>query len=337
MKTRKILLSVWTLVMIVAMLACAQSTTAPAPAAAPTDPPGPSEADLNATVEAGIQGTQAAEDNMQATIEAAVEATAAVMVTEAQTSEAQLSADIEQAVAETETATAQVDAATQAAAADGTISDEELQELEQLINDAEELIYYADTLIQAYYGLYGEMAVETIELLYALEDDLDTALVWMEGMLGMLGQGAETAAAYLADREAAATQAQTALTQMQTNAQGWQAQVQAQVENRATQALNVQANQVAGNRQEALESAFLYIDTVRNALADGTFSPAELGNIAQLGANASASLQAQGGPAMQNLAPNINDITAQAAKGELAQVQANLGNLEVSLPERPSR
>ena len=76
------------------------------------------------------------------------------------------------------------------------------------------------------------------------------------------------------------------------------------------------------------------------SLADNTISSAELANIAQLGANASASLNAQGGPQLQQLSGSINDITAQLARGQAPQAQANLGNLEASLgslPSKPSR
>jgi len=44
-------------------------------------------------------------------------------------------------------------------------------------------------------------------------------------------------------------------------------------------------------------------------LADGKVSPAELTQIAQSGANAGASIRAQGGPQLQNLAGSIDGIT----------------------------
>jgi hypothetical protein len=73
------------------------------------------------------------------------------------------------------------------------------------------------------------------------------------------------------------------------------------------------------------------------ALDDDRISQTELADIAQLGANASAGLNAHGGPQLQRLAGSINDITGQIARGQMPQARANVGNLEASLGTRSSR
>ncbi|MEA3396073.1 MAG: hypothetical protein U9R05_01245 [Chloroflexota bacterium] len=55
---------------------------------------------------------------------------------------------------------------------------------------------------------------------------------------------------------------------------------------------------------------------------------------AQLGANASAGLNAHGGPQLRQFSGSINDITGQLARGQMPH---NLGNLERALGSRPSR
>ena len=87
----------------------------------------------------------------------------------------------------------------------------------------------------------------------------------------------------------------------------------------------------------ALQVAFDYVDAVRQSLADRSISPEEMANIAQLGANAAASLEARGGAALQRLSGSINDITGQLARGQVPQAQAGLGSLESALGSRPSR
>jgi hypothetical protein len=70
---------------------------------------------------------------------------------------------------------------------------------------------------------------------------------------------------------------------------------------------------------------------------DQKISPQELAAIAQLGANAAAGLQNNGGPKLQGLSANINDITGQLARGQVPQAAAGLGALEGALGKRPGK
>ena len=57
----------------------------------------------------------------------------------------------------------------------------------------------------------------------------------------------------------------------------------------------IQPDYVPANLVETLQSAFDYVDLVRNSLADNKLSRGELDQIARLGANVSAGLNMHGG------------------------------------------
>jgi ABC-type transporter Mla subunit MlaD len=123
---------------------------------------------------------------------------------------------------------------------------------------------------------------------------------------------------------------------IQQLAGGWLQDLQAELESRASAALAIQPTEIAEDRRSAIVSAYDYVETVRSALTDSKISQQELADIAQVAANAAASLLAQGGPQLQNLAGSLDDITAKIARGQLPDVQGLLAVLESSLPPRPS-
>ena len=234
------------------------------------------------------------------------------------------------------------DAATEAMA-DGAVTQEEVDTVLAYAAEAEAAIAYAEELIDAYYGLYGELAAETVLLLQATEEDLavmaeSTAAVLavLQEIEATLAQGLTLAEGTAAELEAAAQAARAQAVQARAQAQSWVAAAQAERETRVQQALAAQPEHIPADRREAIVSAFEYVDAVRSALADNTVSPAELESIARLGANASAGLNSQGGPRLQQLSVSINDITAQLARGQAPQARASLGSLESALGERPS-
>ena len=115
----------------------------------------------------------------------------------------------------------------------------------------------------------------------------------------------------------------------------WSQGLKTEMQQRIDQALAVQPQQVAESRNAAVQSALEYIDSVRAALADMKISQAELANITQLGANAAASLTAQGGPQLAKLANSVNDITAQIAGGQISAALTGLASFQASLPAIP--
>lgn len=259
-------------------------------------------------------------------------------------SEEELANSIDKAVTEADEAARQVATATEEAAADGAISEEESEEIEAYVAEADAAIAYTEELITAYYGLYGELAVETIEMLSAIEndltllaeslDELDALLLEVETALD---QGTEVADEALAELEASAQNVTATADRLQAQTQNWTQSLQAEMNARIANALSVQPASIAENRAAAIQSALDYAQSVRQSLADHRITQDELAAIAQLGANAFASLNAHGGAALQELAGSINTITAQIAGGQIPQAAASLESLENTLNSLPSR
>ncbi len=356
----------WCIVVILLVILLVVGVTACGGGAATATP------DTEASVEAAVAATDTAQANLQATVDAAVQATAeaapptptlppsptvsvspeatSVPATEEYAteyvtmSEEELAALIDQAVAEAVAATQACSTATTEATADDTFTQEEVDAVEVYVMDADAAIAYAEELLYAYYDLYGELASESLELLAAIEDDLAVLAENVAAMTEMLEEinatleqslalAEETIAQIESTAQAIATQAE----ELHAQAQGWIQTVQAELENRVMAVQGIQPVAIPGDRQEAIRTAFDYVDAVRQALGDNKISQAELETIAQLGANASAGLDAHGGLQLQRLSGSIEDITGQIARGQLPQAQANLGNLEASLGPRPHR
>jgi hypothetical protein len=251
---------------------------------------------------------------------------------------------IDQAAAEAATATGEcADAATQASA-DGTVTQEEVVTVQVYLVDAEQAIAYAEELVTTYYGLYGELASETLVLLQAIESDLAALAQNTAAIAAALGEinatlekGLTLAEESIAQLQVTAQAANQQVVQAQAQREAWHQALQTEIEARATAALAVPPSEVATDRLGALRSAFDYVDAVRAALADDALSAAELTDIAQRGANARASLEAQGGPRLNQATATIDQVTAQLARGQVPQAQANLEALETSLGDRPRR
>ena len=309
-----------------------------------------------ATVDTAVQATASAQKYHEAAIDSAVQATLAALPTPtpyAETvtmSEAELAALIDQAVTMAVAATQASAAAATQAVADDAVTPEEAIAVAVALAGAEEAITYTNDLISAYYDLYAELATETIGTLQAVEETLTVMAENSAAINATLGEintvlqeGLALAEETITQLEAAAQDAQTTAAEAQSQVDGLVETLQTELENRATAALSVQPNSIANDRQAAYQSALDFLGAVRQSLNDDKISAAELANIAQLGANASASLEAQGGPQLQQFAGSIDNITALIARGDVAQVIALMETLETSLaavppiPSRPSR
>jgi outer membrane biosynthesis protein TonB len=257
-----------------------------------------------------------------------------VVVDTSSMSEEELAAAIDAAVAEAVAASQAASAATTQATTDGAVSEDETVTVEVTLANAEEALAMAEALVAAYEDTYGQYAEEALDTLDDIESDLSAIADSTEEISAILEQGSEAATAAAAQMQTAAASASLQAAEVQVQAQAWQQQVHAQIETRAAGALATQPNQVAGDPQAALQSALAYVETVRGGLSDGTISQAELADIAQKGANASASLQTHGGPQLQSLAPSINTMTEQIARGQLPQARGSLDGLDASIPRR---
>ena len=305
-------------------------------------------ADTQATADAQVDAQATADAETQAAAEAAAQATnvaaptptpAAEYVT---MTEEEMAALIDQSVTAAVAAMETASAATTDAAADSTLTAEETEVVELYVMAAEEAIAVAEELINAYYGLYADLAYETLYLLEDIEDDLATMSEYAVLIASVLETNSETIEQGLALAEETITQLQdtaqlayTVASEAHAQSQDWRTNLSSELDSRAANALAVPPNRVAADGLGALVSAFEFVDGTRGALGDNRITESELANIAQLGANASASLEAHGGPQLQQRSGSIDDITQEIARGQWSQARTGLGDLEKSLGSRP--
>ncbi len=252
-------------------------------------------------------------------------------------SEEELSALIDQAVNEALAASSQSTTSTTQATSDGTVTSDEVYATVAYVYDAQAEIEYAEQLMTSYLDLYGDYASEALETMQAMESDLNSISQSLDEIAGIMEQGAEAATAALDQLNQAATQLQTKAGEAQSKAQGWSDQVKSSLQDRQNQALSLAPTDIAATRDDAIKQVYAYLDTVKQAMGDRKISSGELTQISQLGANAKASLQARGGPALQNLGGGIDGLTTQLARGEWPQARGGLDSFEHSLPSRPGR
>lgn len=259
-------------------------------------------------------------------------------------SEEELAALIDDAVSEAVAETEAAAATTATATADETLTPEEVESIEVVIEGADEAIALAEELLVAYADLYGELATETLAMVEELEALLaattEAVIVMTDILVDIdvaLEQGIALTAEVIQQLEDAAQLAGTRATVLQEQIATWSQTVEAEIDRRVGDALAVPPNDVAESRLEAINAGYQYIETAREALSDRRLSQGELSTIAQVGANAGAGLKAQGGPQLQEIAETLDEITATIARGSLPEVQGRLQSLEASLPARPGR
>jgi hypothetical protein len=253
-------------------------------------------------------------------------------------SEEELVALIEQSVAQAAAATSQYSTETANATADDTVTTEEAQTVEVYVQAADEAINTAEEAMAAYYELYYDLAVETqaelaeinqtLEELSGSVDEMNETLVEINETLN---EGVALAEETIASLEETAQAASTQVAELQQQAQTWQANYQAQMEARVTNALNIQPTQRADTPQAALQDTFAFLQSGQQALADQRLTPDELTTIAQLGANAKAGLAAQNQPQLQQLSGSITAITEQLARGNFSQARGSMDQFNNSL------
>ncbi|MBN1305541.1 MAG: hypothetical protein JXA13_13970 [Anaerolineales bacterium] len=320
------------IMIILSLLAACGPQTAPTP-------------DMETVVQTAIAATATAEANFRQAVDQAVQATVTSMpptptpgtaIDYITLTEEEMNALIDQAVAEAQTATTTSTTAATEAVSDGTLTDEEVYELLSYLYAAEAAAAYADELIYAYYDLYAEIAYETIDLLMAIEEDLSEILFYIEEASSILEMGADAALAALDQINNALAQAQTRASELPTRAQAWNEQVKTKINEREDFYANIQATEVYNNRVDAFVQAHDFLDAYKGALQDGKFTPDELANISLLGANAEASLSNTGDPLLLDFANRIDGLTRNASRGEWPQARSGIGELETTLPRRPS-
>lgn len=251
--------------------------------------------------------------------------------------EEELAALIDEAVAEAVDASEASSTATTQAASDGTMTEDELYETTAYVYGAEAAIDYAEELLAAYYDLYGAYADDMLYLLTAMEEDLDELTYVLEEVNDILVQGAEVATAAIDQLNEAATNITSHIAESQADRDQFLEQVKTKISERENEFANFAPTEIAGDLDGTLNQLHDYLDTVKTALGDRKINRSEMTQIAQLGANAQASLLANGGPALQNLGGSIDGMTRQLSRGDWVGASRDLGSFEASLPSRPTR
>jgi hypothetical protein len=306
-----------------------------------------SEADTQATIDAAIAATATAQAELEAIVDEAVDEAVDEVVAELEEeyllmTEEEFNQAIEQAVEEATVATEDTNTYVEEAASDDTLTSEEIEEIEYYAYYADDLIYYAEDLIYAYYGLYAELAYETLYLLEEVEDDLEAMAIAMVEIAELTVAAAESIANGIEVHQeaidefvSAAQSTQETLSNISTDWQNWADAAQGERLARLQNIEDISAKNIPTDLKSALSETLSFTDAVRSALGDASISINELFDIAQIGANAIAGLQEHGGPNLQELAGNIGNITNSLALGQNQNAISNLGILEGSLRDMP--
>lgn len=292
-----------------------------------------------------VAATAIAESDFENSVAEAVEATVIAMpptptaqpeVDVYELSEEELAALIDEAVAEAVAATEASSESTTQATSDGAMTEEEVYETAAYVYDAEAAIYYAEELLAAYYELYGAYAEDVLYLLTAMEEDLDELVYVLEEVEDILLQGAEVATAAIDQLNEAATNITSHVVESQQDREQFLEQIKTKIGDRENEFANLSPTEIAGDLDGTLNQLHDYLDTVKASLGDRKIDRNEMTQIAQLGANAQASILANGGPKLQNIGGSIDGLTRQLSRGEWSQASRDLGGFEASLPSRPA-
>lgn len=318
--------------------------------------------DAQATIDAAVKATTVAQANAQATIDASVKATLAAQptltpakvapsapaatkppaatpvptVNATTLTEEELAALIDQAVAEAIAATNTATTQTATYAADGTLTPQEIAALQAALAMSQSEINQALALMQAYYDLYAQIATETLNLLKAIEQDLNAMAQSLNQINALLAQGQTLTASTVTQVQTYATKTNQAATSAQSKAKTLNATVQAELTKRANAALATKPTSAPTDLRGTIQSVNTYIETVRTALTDSKISKSELQAISVAGANAVAGLNQFAGTQGQTLANAINTMTKQIARGEIPKAKSGLSALEQSARALPS-
>lgn len=326
--------------MLISLLFSACNVPQAAPAAAvPSQTPQPTP-DIQATVDAGISATSTAQAQMQQAINEAVLATITAMPTQAppatdELSEEELAQMVDDAVNEAMYYSNELETATTESTSDDVLTEDELEMLMSYYGLSQSEIEYALMLAELYLELYYDLGEETVDLLYMVVEDLeelssmsDEAMELLYIMENIAANGGTVTPEDIQALLEYSQQYGDLQTILETQSGDWITALQEDFPTRVEEYLQMQPDQVAGNRLEAFQMAGEYVSSVRDALGDGFLSSSELGNIAQLGANVGASFESLNLPNSSNITGSIDDITGNLARGQLPTASANLGNLE---------
>jgi hypothetical protein len=306
-------------------------------------------------VNTAIAGTQQAQALAQATVNANVLTSMPATPTPGPTvdyvtlTEEELTNLIDQSVNEAVAATEQTTAAVESATSDGTVTQEEVEDIYAYYYAAEYAIEQTEAAMTAYTDAYALLANEMLAEMTAIEAELNQMYATMSEISTSLteisttlAQGLAVAEETISQLEAAAQQAQTQVGELKAQAQDIKSTLQTDQQNRLDQISQIQPNNIPTDRLAALQSGFQFLDEAKAALGDNKLSRDELTNLAQLGANAQAGFANFGGaglrdgPDLSQFSGKFGEITTQLARGQMPQARGNLDQFERGLGQRPS-
>ena len=223
----------------------------------------------------------------------------------------------------------------QEASSDNEVTEEEIFNTVLYVQQTQASILYAQSLLQQYEDLYGDLATETLDQLAAIEESLNQLAISMTEIEDLLVQGSILASEAISTINELVTKIEEQADEALNTKDTWRNSLQTDLNAREQKFTNFSPNEIASNPEGAISQVYAYLDSIRSALQDHKISSGEMSGIAQLGANAKASLKAQEGLNSQILESSIDGLTRQLSRGEWPQAQNGLANFEASLPRRP--
>jgi hypothetical protein len=340
------------IVLVIFSQACMGRNTSKTPKAVAVKPP--SSPDLQLTIDAAVEATCGAQAEKLAVgtlISRAVTETVTprqVVPTPTPTeaieklSEVKLGALINERVLMAKKAVSLASSSTLQGVADGAITENEYDNMNTYWRYSGDLIAYADEGIAVYFNVYGGLAAGTLEPLNSGVSDMKVVSRQVQAILPVLekvgldiAHGKVQSDAAIRQLKTAADIVETKATEASQHVKSWSGNLQMQAQNRVNQALSVKPQRVAKTRKAAINRAHDYIALVKKAVADQKITQPELNNIAQLGANATASLTAQGSAQLAELAGSVAQITTQLAGGQITAALDELESFQAELPAGP--
>ena len=187
-------------------------------------------------------------------------------------------------------------------------------------------------MIAKYYELYGENTGNQEEIaLFPIEEDLDDMDALLKEIERILSQGAEIASTAIDDLNKALDDLIILVEETKPERDQFIEKVKKSLEEREKKYANLPPNQVVSDWDGIKSQINVFVNTIKSALADGKVDDNEMQQIAQSGANAKASIAANGGPQLQGISAAIDALTRQISRGDWQQVDAAVANIEALL------
>ncbi len=221
------------------------------------------------------------------------------------------------------------------ASSDNEVTEEEIYNTVLYVNQSLASIHYTQDLLQQYKDLHGDLASETLDQLAAIEESLNQLGTSMMDIEDLMVQGSILASEAITNIIETATSIEGQVDEALKTKDAWRNSLQADLDSREKKFTSLSPNEIASDREGAILKIYAYLDRIKSALQDQTISSNEMSDIAQLGANAKASLKAQEEPDLQVLESSIDGLTRQLSRGEWPQAQNRLRNFEAALPQKP--